>query len=72
MFSHTYEIRYSDYKTHTEVKPASLLDFVQDVSIKASDDCGYGIHKLKEMNLAWLLQGIKLHFNKPLSSEHRH
>lgn len=68
MFTHRYEIRYSDYKTHTEVKPSSVLDFVQDVSIKASDACGYGIHKLREMNLAWLLQGIKLHFNKPLST----
>lgn len=60
MFSHTYEIRYGDYKNFSQLKTGSLLDMMQDVAIKDSLNCGYGIHKLKEMGLAWLLQGINV------------
>ncbi len=68
MYTHIYETRYGDYKTHNIIKPSAILDIVQDIAIKHSDYCGYGLNTLKEMNLAWLIQGIKLHFNKPVKT----
>jgi len=41
---------------------------VQDIATKHSDFCGYGMHKLKEMGKAWLMQGIKLHFEIPVKT----
>lgn len=68
MFSHTYETRYGDYKDFDEIKVGTLLDFVQDVSIRDSEHAGFGIHYLKELNLAWLMQGINLKINKPIKT----
>ena len=69
MFTHTYETRYGDYKDFDTIKTGSVLDMIQDVAIKDSVRVGYGIHKLKEMNLAWLLQGINIEFSKPASTK---
>ncbi len=66
MFSHTYELRYSDFKNFDIVKPATIIDIAQDIAIKHSDSCNYGLKVLHDMNMAWLLQGIKLHFNRQL------
>lgn len=66
MFSHIYETRYGDYKDFETIKTGSVLDFVQDISIKDSNKQGYGIHVLKDMNLAWLMQGINLKLLKPV------
>ena len=67
MFSYTYEMRYVDCKNLEEVKTGSVLDLVQDVSIKDSNRAGYDVNTLKEMNLAWLLQGINLKFEKKIN-----
>lgn len=66
MYSHTYQFRYGDYKNFEIIKPSALLDIIQDVAILASAEAGYTIHKLMEMNRAWLLQGINVHFEKPV------
>lgn len=65
MFTHTYETRYGDFKDFDTVKTGAVLDMIQDVAIKDSERVGFGIHKLKEMNLAWLLQGINIEIIKP-------
>lgn len=67
MFSFEYIPRYGDYRDYETVKSAVVLDIAQDVAIRASDSCGYGLHSLREMNMAWLLQGVKVHFEKPIS-----
>jgi len=69
MFKYEYETRYGDYKDYETIKPAVVLDIMQDVAIKHSASRGYGIHKLREMNFAWLLQGVKVDFVKPISTE---
>jgi len=69
MFNKKYETRYGDYKDFETIKPSSLLDIVQDVSIRHSDSCGYGIGKLKKMNLAWLIQGINIHIEEAVKTE---
>ncbi len=68
MFTHTYEMRYGDFKDFDTVKPSALLDLVQDIAIKHSAECGWGLYKMREANMAWLLQGINLHINKPLDT----
>lgn len=68
MFNVTYHTRYGDYKDFDTIKVGSVLDFIQDVSTKDSASKGYGIHELRAMGAAWLLQGITLHFEKPVST----
>ncbi len=67
MFSYTYEMRYGDFKDFEEIKSSALLDLAQDVAIRHSDSCGWGLYKMREANMAWLMQGINLHIEKPLS-----
>ena len=68
MFSFKYETRYGDYKNFDMVKPSSVLDMIQDVSTRDSARCGYDMDKLKGMNMAWLMQGINLRFEKPVKT----
>ena len=68
MFEYTYETRYGDYKDFDTIKTSAILDMVQDIATKHSDFCGYGMHKLKEMGKAWLMQGIKLHLESPVKT----
>ncbi len=68
LFEHTYETRYGDFKTAQEIKPAVILDMVQDIATKHSEKCGYGIFVMEERKQAWLLQGIKAHFEKPVET----
>ena len=65
MFTYTYEPRYGDFKDFEYLKRPALLDMVQDISTKEADYCGYGINKLREINMAWLMQGINIRFEKP-------
>ena len=67
MFSYTYETRYGDYRNFEEIKKSAILDIVQDVAIKHSQSLGYGLLALRDMGLAWFLQGIKVRFEKPVS-----
>lgn len=55
-----YETRYGDFKDFENVRTATLLDIVQDISIKASEEAGYGIHTLHDVGLAWLMSGINV------------
>lgn len=62
MYELTYTPRYGDYKDFNTLKPGCLLDMVQDVSIRHSSELGYGLTRLRDMNIAWLMQGIKVNF----------
>ncbi len=64
MFKYTYETRYGDYKDFDTIKTGSVLDFIQDISTKNSEKCGYGIYKLRDMGKAWFLKGMNVHFEK--------
>ncbi len=66
MFCFKYEPRYGDYKDYDNIKPGSVLDMIQDVSTRASAACGYDMNKLRELGLAWLLQGINVRFDSPI------
>ncbi len=66
MFSFVYEPRYGDCKDFDNLKPSAILDMVQDVAVRHSDACGYGMYRLRDMGYAWLLNGIKLHIEKPI------
>lgn len=66
MFSKTYQLRYGDYKDFEQIKVSSVLDLVQDISIAHSASCGHGLDELRACNRAWLLQGLKLHLDRPV------
>jgi len=68
MFNFKYETRYGDFRDFDTIKMGSVLDIIQDVSTKNSAHLGYGILKLKEMNKAWLLKGMNVHFEKKVST----
>lgn len=68
MFRYTYDIRYCDYKDFDTVKPAAVLDAIQEVAIRNSEESGYGIETLRNMKRAWLLQGIDVRFEKAVST----
>lgn len=67
MFQTEYPIRYSDYKNYDTLRPSLALDIAQDMGIRHSEAVGYGIEVLRSLHFAWLLQGVKLHFEKPMS-----
>lgn len=67
MFNYTYDIRYCDYKNFDTIKPSTLLDAIQEVSIRNCEYAGYGIDVLRKMNRAWLLQGINVRFEKKVT-----
>lgn len=60
MFAKEYILRFGDIDRFGKVKISTILDFLQDISIAHSDSVGYSAEKLKEMNIAWLLQGWRL------------
>lgn len=68
MFEFTYETRYGDYKDFDTIKPSSILDMVQDISTKNSESRGFGMNKLRDMGIAWLLKGIKIEFFAPVKT----
>ncbi len=67
MFNLVYTPRYGDFKDFDSIKPSAILDMVQDIAVRHSDSRGYGMHKLRDMGYAWLLNGIKLHIEKPIN-----
>lgn len=68
MFEFEHKVRYSDYKDFDTVKVSTALELIQEAAIQDSDQFGYSIEKLREMNLAWLLLGYNVHFNKRISA----
>ena len=68
MHKYIYDIRYCDYKDFDTVKTSTVLDAVQEAAIRNSEQCGFGIEVLREKNVAWLLQGINLSFEKQVST----
>ena len=64
MYKYSYEPRYSDYKDFDTIKISSLLEIIQEAAIRNSEESGFGVNTLRNMNRAWLLQGIDVRFEK--------
>lgn len=64
MYNYTYDTRYCDFKDFDTIKPGTIFDAIQEVAIRHSAECGFGVDVLREMNRAWLLQGIDVRFEK--------
>ena len=64
MYKYIYDIRYCDYKDFDTVKTSTVLDAVQEAAIRNSEQCGFGIEVLREKDVAWLLQGVNISFEK--------
>lgn len=70
MYSYDYNIRYSDYKDFETVKTSALLEVIQEIAILNSASCGFGVDNLRNMNRAWLLQGINVRIENPVSTHY--
>jgi len=70
MYEFEHKVRYSDYKDFDTVKVSTALELIQEAAIQDSDQFGYSIDRLREMNLAWLLQGYNVHFEEPISTKY--
>ena len=68
MYKYVYDIRYSDYKDFDTVKVSTVLNAIQEVAIRNSEYAGFGIDKLREMDRAWLLQGMNIRFEKSVKA----
>ena len=68
MYTYTYETRYGDFKDFETIKKGSVIDIIQDISTKCSEECGFGMFKLRDMQRAWLLKGINIHFDKEIKT----
>ncbi len=66
MFKYIYDIRYCDYKDFENVKTSTILDAIQEVAIRNSEYAGFGIEKLREIDRAWLLQGMNVRIEKSI------
>lgn len=66
MFSNKYSFRYGDLDSSGKIKVSTILDLLQDISGLHLTDCGVPPEKLSEMNLAFLLEGWHVRFEKPL------
>lgn len=52
------------------LKPASFMDFAQELAYYASNDLGFGYNQLKEHNTAWVLSRVHIEFlNMPVWKE---
>ena len=70
MFRYDYNIRYSDYKDFETVKISSILEVIQETAILNSASCGFGIDNLRNINRAWLLQGINVRIENSVSTHY--
>ncbi len=70
MFRYDYNIRYSDYKDFETVKTSAILEVIQEAAILNSASCGFGIDNLRSINRAWLLQGINVRIENPVSTNY--
>ena len=68
LYEKEYEFRYSDLDKNGEIKVASVLDILQDISIAHSNAVGLGLNVLYSKSLAWLLEGWRVKFSEPLNS----
>ena len=67
MYGKEYEFRYSDLDSKGEIKPCSVIDLLQDISISHSASIGYSTERMTELQIACLLDGWRIRFDKKLS-----
>lgn len=69
MHTKEYNFRYSDRDVLGNIKPCTVLDLLQDISISHTDYVGLNAKKMQEISLACLLEGWRIQFNESLCSE---
>lgn len=68
MIEREYTFRYSDIDKNGQIRLSSVMDILQDVAIYHSDTKGYTLEALYSLHIAWLLQGWRIRFLKPLDA----
>lgn len=68
MYVKDYEIRYSDRDSKGNIKQVTALELMQDVSVAHSSEVGFTPQEMLSRNVACLLGGWRVLFNKELDS----
>jgi acyl-ACP thioesterase len=59
-----YTIQKTDANAAGNIKPDVLFDFMQQSAVKNAEYLGVGVAKMRETNLAWVLNRLKLSVNR--------
>ncbi len=63
-FQNKYKIRYSELDCNFTLKPASLLQLLQDIASENAEFLGFGYSFISQRNLAWFLLKLHIEFDK--------
>lgn len=63
-FQNKYKIRYSELDCNLTLKPASLLQLLQDIASENAESLGFGYSFISKRNLAWFLLKLHIEFDK--------
>ena len=69
MHTKEYTFRYSDRDISGDIKPITVLDLLQDISVAHTDHVGLCAEKMQSLSLACLLEGWRIQFNEKLCPE---
>lgn len=59
-YSKTFEVHYYEIDKYQEATPVSILNYLEETAICHSESVGFGIGKLLEMNMGWVLNRWKV------------
>ena len=62
MFSELYEIKYHEIYLDGILKPAVLLEFLEDIAAKNADDLHFGYNEITQSNYGWFLLKYAMDF----------
>lgn len=64
IYANDYRIRYSEMDCNLLIKPASLLQILQDIASVNAENLGFGYTFLTKQNLAWFLLKYHMEFDE--------
>jgi medium-chain acyl-[acyl-carrier-protein] hydrolase len=66
-----FEVRYSEVDNKQKITLVSLLKYMEEVAIGHSESIGFGINKLKDLGLAWILNKWNVEIDRYPSLDER-
>ena len=63
-FQNDYKIRYSELDCNLTLKPAALLQLLQDIASENAESLGFGYSFISKKKLAWFLLKLHIEFNE--------
>lgn len=63
---HKYEIRYTDVDVYDNLKPSSLLSFLEESACFSADELGFGYNVISKKDLGFIVANWYLEFVRPV------